>query len=345
MKSTFGLITLLNQNEFSKEEITTLLSLDDDDSIHLLFHKADEVRKNFCGDEVQLRGIIEFSNHCAQNCLYCGFRVANRELPRYRMSNDEILATVSNIFNAGVKTIVLQSGEDLHFTADQIAGIIHLIKRNYDVAITLSLGECELDEYDSWRSAGADRYLLKHETANEKLYRYFHNKQRLSERIFHLKYLKSIGFQIGSGNIIGLPGQTIDDIADDIMLCRELDLDMASFSPLIVSDSTPIKKNLNADLSLTLKTMAVARIVLKNVHIPSTTALGVLHSEGRIKGLQVGANVIMPNFTPEPYKSLYKIYPMGDHKSAVDISAIEAMLNQIGRRVGEGRGDSMKMDL
>lgn len=345
MKTTTDLITLLNQEESSKEEIITLLSLTDTVSIRRLFQKADEVRKNICGDEVQLRGIIEFSNYCEQNCLYCGLRIANHALPRYRMSNDEILETVSNIFNAGVKTIVLQSGEDFHYSNSQIIETINLVKRNYDVAITLSLGERELDEYDSWRRAGADRYLLKHETANEKLYRYFHNKQRLSERIFHLKYLKSIGFQIGSGNIIGLPGQTIADIADDILLCRELDLDMASFSPLIVSDSTPIKKNNNADLSLTLKTMAVARIVLKNVHIPSTTALGALHPEGRVKGLQAGANVIMPNFTPEPYKSLYKIYPMGNNKTAVDISAIESMLARIGRKIGEGRGDSMKIDL
>ncbi len=334
---------ILLREEYSREEIISLLSITDEESINQLFAKADEVRRNYCGDEVQIRGIIEFSNYCEQNCLYCGLRIANKEIARYRMSKEIIMETVSTIFNAGVRTIVLQSGEDHSITAPQITDMINSIKRNYDVAITLSIGERELDEYDCWKKAGADRYLLKHETANEKLYSYFHNKQRLSERIFHLKYLKSIGFQIGSGNIIGLPGQTIQDIADDIFLCKELDVDMASFSPLIINNSTPMYKHENANLLLTLKTMAVARIVLKNVHIPATTALGTLDANGRTKGLQCGANVIMPNFTPDFFREHYQIYPMQKYvQSLADVTCLKTMLESIGRTFGGGKGNSMK---
>lgn len=335
---------ILLQKDFSKDDIIFMLHSETEEGKQILFRKADEVRKKFCGDEVQIRGIIEFSNYCDQNCLYCGLRKANQKITRYRMNVDEILQTAEVIFNAGVRTIVLQSGEDIYFTSSQIADIINSIKRNFDVAITLSLGERELDEYDCWKNAGADRYLLKHETANKKLYSYFHNKQKLSERLFHLKYLKSIGFQIGSGNIIGLPKQTIGDIADDILLCKELDVDMASFSPLIINKETPFKKYTDADLQLALRTMAVARIVLKNVHIPSTTALGTLHKQGRELGLQCGANVIMPNFTPVIYSSLYKIYPQKNKNNTLnDIIKLRSMLSSIGRTMGETKGHSMKI--
>lgn len=337
---------ILNKKELTKEDIVYLLSLNDEKDIQLLFQYADEVRKQFCGDEVHLRGIIEFSNFCEADCVYCGLRRSNSALERYRMSIEEIISTAQKIYSAGIRTIVLQSGEDSHYTKDDIIKIIKSIKQNCDVAITLSLGERTFDEYDEWKRAGADRYLLKHETANSKLYSALHLKQKLEERLNHIRYLKSIGFQAGSGNIIGLPKQTLEDIAEDILLCKELDCDMCSFSPFIPSPETPFREIPPANLSLTLKTMAVARIVLKNVHIPATTALGTLDSLGREKGLQVGANVIMPNFTPNPYRQHYLIYP--NKKCIADdpiscSSCLRLMIKSLGRKISEDKGHSLKI--
>lgn len=336
---------IFDQSELNKSDIIHLLSLNNVNQINSLYKKADQIRKQFCGDEVHLRGIIEFSNFCERDCLYCGLRISNDSLPRYRMTKEEILKTCDYIVKAKIKTIVLQSGEDSLITKDFITDIIKSIKKKYDVAITLSLGERNFDDYDSWLKAGADRYLLKHETANEKLYFALHKKQKLNERIKHIEYLKKIGFQVGTGNIIGLPGQTIADIADDILLCKELISDMASFSPFIPSNNTPLSKISKANVELTLKTMAVARIVLKDAHIPSTTALGSLVENGREKGLQVGANVVMPNYTPNPYRQHYKIYEgkicINDNPLAYT-DCLQLKIESLGRKVSDSKGHSLK---
>jgi biotin synthase len=335
---------VLHKPNLTKDEIVYLLSISDKEDISQLYRRADEIRKEYCGDVVHLRGIIEFSNYCEQDCLYCGLRNSNEKLDRYRMTGIEILETTKKISLAGIKTIVLQSGEDHFYTKESITNLILSIKPNSDVAITLSLGERGRDEYDEWRRAGADRYLLKHETANERLYSAIHNKQSLQERLTHLKYLKQLGVQAGSGNLIGLPNQTLDDIADDILLCKEYDCDMCSFSPFIPSPDTPFNKVSQADLDLTLKTMAVARIVLKDVHIPATTALSTLTGEGRKLGLSVGANVIMPNFTPDEYKDKYKIYANKKTYNPLKyVEEIKVMVEQMGRKIGVDQGHSLKM--
>jgi biotin synthase len=262
------------------------------------------------------------------------------------MSRDEILNTAHFIFKAGIRTIVLQSGEDSFYDCDEIESIIKEIKNNFDAAITLSLGERKFEEYKSWIDAGADRYLLKHETANPKLYSIYHQGDNLETRLNHLRFLKSIGFQTGSGNIVGLPDQLPEDIADDLLLLKELDVDMASISPFIPSPHTPFGNKAKANVDLTLKAMAVARIVLKDVHIPATTALGTLDETGREKGLKVGANVIMPNYTPNPYRQNYQIYP--DKKCISDDplacgACLTLMIESLGRTVGSSKGDSLKM--
>ncbi|MCL5028543.1 MAG: [FeFe] hydrogenase H-cluster radical SAM maturase HydE [Bacteroidetes bacterium] len=332
---------ILNRKILSKEEIITLLRAQDRNDIQAIYTKADQVRKKYCGDEVHLRGIIEFSNYCEQNCLYCGLRKFNTSLTRYRMTEEEILQTARTIYEAGIKTIVLQSGEDFDFSGEDITQIIKSIKKEFDIAITLSLGERDFAEYKIWREAGADRYLLKHETANPKLYSTYHLGQKLYDRVEHLHYLKSLGYQIGSGNLIGLPNQSIEDIADDIILCRDLDVDMASFSPFIPSPMTPYQNQEQADVDYVLKVIAVARIVLKNVHIPATTALATIDSNGREKGLMAGANVIMPNFTPSTYRNHYAIYP---NKKVVE-NPMPSLLNTLfiaGRKIAEGQGHSLK---
>ncbi len=336
---------ILNKENLSKQEIVYLLSLRDQFEIKLLFAKADEVRKKYCCDEIHLRGIIEFSNHCDQHCLYCGLRLHNKNLTRYRMSKDEILDTAHFIIKAGIRTIVLQSGEDSFYDCGKIESIINEIKDELDVAITLSLGERNFEEYKIWKTAGADRYLLKHETANPKLYSIYHQGDELENRLKHLHFLKSIGYQTGSGNLVGLPGQTLEDIADDLLLLKALDVDMASISPFIPSPETPYGSEAKANIDLTLKAMAAARIVLRNVHIPATTALGTLDKQGREKGLKVGANVIMPNYTPNPYRQNYQIYPdklcISDNPLECG-SCLALMIKSLGRKVGNSKGDSMK---
>ena len=336
---------ILNKKDLSKEEIIYLLELSDFRNTRRLFDKADEVRKAYCGDEVHLRGIIEFSNYCEQDCLYCGLRSSNTEVERYRMTADEIIETAMLISNIGIRTIVLQSGEDSAFDMDKIAYIIYFIKQNSDVAITLSLGERDFEEYKTWRYAGADRYLIKHETANPLLYSLYHQEQKIQDRIKHLEFLKSIGFQIGSGNLIGLPGQKVEDIADDLLLCRDLDVDMASFSPFVPSPNTPYRNKPVGSVELTLKTIAVGRILMKNTHIPATTAIATIDSLGREKALRVGANILMPNFTPKSYRDKYCIYP--NKKYIADdplnsASSIQNIVSSMGRKVSTSRGDSMK---
>lgn len=341
-----NLNSILNKNDYTKEEIVCLLSLSENSEIEKLYLRANEVRKNYCGDDIHLRGIIEFSNHCEQDCLYCGLRISNQVLSRYRMTSEEILKTVDQIVEANISTIVLQSGEDFSYTTEYISDIVTSIKEKYDVAITLSLGERSFEEYIDWRNAGADRYLLKHETANPRLYSAIHNKQKLGQRLNHICLLKTIGYQVGSGNIIGLPGQTLEDLADDILLCKHLDCDMASFSPFIPSNDTPFRKVEKADIELTLKTIAVARIILRDVHIPATTALGSLVENGREKGLKIGANVVMLNFTPNPYRKDYKIYE-GKICIAEDPRLCKAclslMIQRLGRKVSDNKGHSLKL--
>jgi biotin synthase len=337
---------ILNNDKLTKEEIVFLLNLTDQKDQQMLFDRADEVRALYCGDEIHLRGIIEFSNYCDQNCIYCGLRAGNSNLTRYRMKPEEIIETARTISNLGIYTIVLQSGEDRFYDTDLIAYIIYTIKQKADVAITLCLGERGFDEYRAWKIAGADRYLLKHETANPDLYAAYHSNQRLEDRLNHLKVLKSIGYQIGSGNMIGLPMQTIEDIADDILLCKGLNLDMAAFGPFISSPDTPYSGLQAGGVDLTLRTMAVARLVLKNVHIPATTALATLDQEARIKGLQSGANIVMPDYTPSPYRELYQIYPnkmcLNDNPLGCK-SCLQLQVESIGRKISDSRGDSLKI--
>jgi biotin synthase len=335
---------LLNKEILSKKDIITLLQVQDTDNIEYLFSEACKVRDKYFGNKIFLRGIIEFSNNCEQNCLYCGLRKGNRTLQRYRMHNNLILSIAETISKYGIKTIVLQSGEDTHYSCESIREIILEIKSRLDTAITLSLGERTFEEYQAWKEAGADRYLLKHETANKKLYSIYHQNQFLSDRINHLKFMKLIGYQVGSGNLIGLPYQVIEDIADDILLCKKLQVDMASFSPFIPSTDTPYGSKRSAELLFVLKVMAIARIVLQDVYIPATTALSALNREGIRMGLQAGANVIMPDFTLPTFSAQYKIYPnkFMDHNIASTIRSIKNVINSLSLKIDYSRGDTLK---
>ncbi len=326
---------LLNKKDLTREEIIFLLELQDFGRTRRLFEKADDARKLFCGDEVHIHGLIEISNNCTLDCLYCGIQKGNNEIARYRMTPDDIIDTAKMISNLGIQTIELQSGLDPEFDADKISYIIYNLKRNLDVTITLSLGERTFEEYKTWKYAGADKYLLKHQVANATLYSTLHPKQNLNERIRHLEFLKSVGYQIGSGNIVGLPDQNIEDIADDILLCKNLQVEIASFSPFVPSPYTVYKDRQVGSVELTLKTIAIGRLVLNHSSLLATTALSTIDSLGREKALRVGANVVLPNFTPRQLRDKYQVFPKT--KNVIDdpidgVNQIQQILGSLGRK-------------
>ncbi len=316
--------------------------LEDPDREGELFQMADGIRRDQYGDDVHIRGIIEFSNHCCRNCLYCGLRRDNMNLNRYRMEEWEIVDRARRIVSSGIKTIVLQSGDDLHYTRKTVCRIIERIKRSNDVAVTLSLGERPLDDYRAFRVAGADRYLLKHETANGKLYRRLHPGRTLKQRVRILEFLQSIGYQIGSGNIVGLPGQTNEDLCADILLLRELDTDMSSVGLFIPQHDTPLSGNPPGDVTAAMRVLALARIVTQNPLMPVTTAVVTADpKQGLIRGLRAGANVIMSDCTPDPHREEYAIY---DGKTQVTLEWAKEAIRAAGRTVADTRGDSLKQN-
>lgn len=330
-------------NELSKNEIIKLLETNDENNLDYLYKKADSIRKKFHGDEVHLRGIIEFSNYCRQNCHYCGLRKDNDILKRYQIGAEEIVKIALSGAELGYKTIVLQSGED-EYEADKIGYIINRIKEKTDIAITLCVGERSLEEYRLWKEAGADRYLLKHETSDKPLYHRLHPGMNYEDRIQRLHWLRDLGYQLGGGNIIGLPGQTTETLARDILLFKELKLDMIGIGPFIAHQKTPLRGEPRGTVEMTLKVLAVTRLLLPLTHLPATTALGSIDDFGRQKGLQAGANVVMPNITSSQYRVLYEIYPAKiciDEKAQECRQCIGGIINSLGRTVAVNRGDSL----
>jgi biotin synthase len=258
------------------------------------------------------------------------------------MEEGEIVDCAFKIVSTGIRTIVIQSGDDFYYTPEMICRIIEKIKAHGDIAVTLSLGERPFDDYRAFRTAGADRYLLKHETANEKLYHHLHPGQTLKKRLEILEFLRSIGYQIGSGNIVGLPGQTEEHLCEDIMLLGKLDPDMLSVGLFIPQHDTPLSGNRPGDISEALRVLALARIVTRNSHMPVTTAIASVDRQtGLVRGLKAGANVIMPDCTPDGYRKEYAIY---DGKTQVTLERTKAAIRAAGRTTADTRGDSLKQE-
>jgi len=267
-------------------------------------------------------------------------------LQRYRLTREEILAAAENIRRAGIKTVVLQSGEEDNLDGGWLRQVIEEIKRDFDVAVTLSVGERRREEYELWKKAGADRYLLKIKTSDPGLYRELHPGMSFENRIGCLQDLAELGYQTGSGNLVGLKGQTLRSLAGDIRFFKQGNFDMISVSPFIQHPQTALAGEPAADLTMTLKMTALARIVSRNAHIPATTAIGSLNGrDERPKALAAGANVLMPNFTPAPYRRYYEIYPnkrcVGEDVGAC-AGCMEQMAAAVGRSVDYSRGDSRK---
>ncbi len=329
----------------NKKEITKLLN--DEQNQDKLFAQADEVRKKNVGDEVHLRALIEFSNICRNNCLYCGIRKDNRQVKRYRLSEEEIINTAKSAVAMGFKTIVLQSGEDMWFSVERMCHIISEIKK-LDVALTLSIGEREYEEYKAFREAGADRYLMRIETTDKNLYHKLDPQMSWQKRYECLLMIKELGYELGSGIMVGLPEQSIESIADDLLWLKDLGVDMAGIGPFIAHPQTPLANQNSGNLYLSLRTMAVMRLLLPDINIPATTAMESLHRSGRIMALKCGANVVMPNVTVGEYRKFYELYP---NKACVNDtpvhcrSCIEMKIMSIGRKIGKGYGNHRKNEI
>ncbi|NQT54022.1 [FeFe] hydrogenase H-cluster radical SAM maturase HydE [bacterium] len=332
----------------------------DERRLAALWQQADAVRREHVGHDVHLRGLIEFSNHCVRRCAYCGLRAEHEAITRYRMTADEILDCAQLAVGFGYGTVVLQSGEDYGIDAAWMADVVRRIKATTPLAVTLSLGERPEADLLAWREAGADRYLLRFETSDPQLYGRIHPPLpgRHTDRVGILRDLRRMGYEIGSGVMVGIPGQTMDTLADDIELFHTLDLDMIGLGPYIPHPDTPLYhqaeqlqapegQQVPATEDMTYRVLALARLACPDANIPSTTALATLNqAEGRELGLQRGANVVMPNLTPVAYRALYEIYPakVCIHESAGDCQGcIKQRIQSVGRTVGTGRGDSPRL--
>lgn len=325
-------------HNLSKDELVQILS---DESINdFLFKTADEVREKYVGNEVHLRGLIEFSNICKCNCKYCGLRKDNPELERYRLSIEEAYDFARKAKEYGYKTVVLQSGEDSYYSVERLVKLLQDIKK-LDLAITLSIGERPFEEYKAFKEAGADRYLIRIETTDEELYKKMHPSMSFENRVRCLKDLKTLGYEVGTGCLVGLPEQTIESLANDILFFKEIDADMIGIGPFIPNQNTPLKAAEGGTFEMALKVMALTRILLPTINIPATTAMETLNPNGRLIALQSGANVVMPNVTEGDYRRKYEIYPgkicVGDTPAHCR-GCISGKIQSIGRTVSTDYG-------
>jgi biotin synthase len=329
----------------ARNDLVALLGLQDPQEMRALYHAADAVRRRYMGDGIFLRGIVEFGSYCRNTCSYCGLHAGNTAITRYRMSAEEIIESARAIAAQGIRTVVLQSGEDDGLDASGLAEVVREIKRQADIAVTLSAGERPRADYRLWRDAGADRYLLKIESSDSALYETLHQRRTLESRLRCVSDLFDLGYQVGSGIMVGLPGQTPAHIAGDILYFAKNDFDMIGIGPFIPHPHTRLRDAEKGNVALTLKTVALTRIVTRDSHLPATTALGSLDRDYRVDGLQAGANVLMPNFTPLAYKRLYEIYPgkrCVSEPTGACAFCMEGLARSIGRTIDTTRGDTRK---
>ena len=340
----------LEGQNFTKEEFEELLKGFENKEERAAFQeKAAFLRGKYYGDKVFTRGLIEFTNYCKNNCYYCGIRGGNKNVIRYRLTKEEILECCEEGYALGFRTFVLQGGEDPWFTDERMVEMIREIKGNYpDCALTLSIGEKSYESYKKFREAGADRYLLRHETADEVHYGKLHPaSMKLSDRKNCLFMLKELGYQTGAGFMVGSPGQTLSCLAEDLVFLKELKPEMVGIGPFIPHHDTVFKDETAGSVEMTLYLLSVVRILLPNVLLPATTALGTMDENGREKGLLCGANVVMPNLSPLRNRKQYELY---DNKICTGDEAAESRGNlrkrveSIGLRIVDERGDVAKYE-
>jgi len=322
-----------------------LLQIINDDSCDTqLFEAADRVRKSIYGNKVFIRGLIEISNYCKNNCYYCGIRCGNKNVERYRLTPDDILQCCKAGYALGFRTFVMQGGEDNYYTDNMLCDIIKQIKSDYsDCAVTLSLGERSKESYQRLYNAGADRYLLRHETASDKHYEMLHpTEMSFKNRIRCLMDLKEIGFQTGAGFMVGSPYQTRENLVNDLMFLKKLQPQMIGIGPFIPHRDTCFKNEKAGSLRDTLVMVALTRLLLPNALIPSTTALGTISENGRELGIKAGANVVMPNLSPVDLRKHYTLYNNKicmDTEAAEGLEALKMSMQNIGYEIVTDRGD------
>lgn len=336
---------LAAQHILSHEELVTLITQRTPEIDEYLFAKARAVREKYYGKEVYLRGLIEFTNYCRNDCYYCGIRKSNIHASRYRLTKEEILSCCENGYGLGFRTFVLQGGEDGTYSDAQMVDIISAIRTHYpDCAITLSIGERSYETYLSFFEAGANRYLLRHETANSSHYGQLHPAKMSSEERKKALYdLKKIGFQVGSGFMVGSPFQRPEHLAEDLLFLAELKPQMVGIGPFIPHHDTPFAGYPSGSVELTLFILGLLRLLLPASLLPSTTALGTADPNGREKGILAGANVLMPNLTPLEARSKYILYDnkicTGDD-AATCKACLELRVNKTGYHIVQSRGDA-----
>ena len=344
MKNKELIKKLRDEKILSREEFRQLLTTMTPDDEELLYKNAREVREEHYGKDVYIRGLIEFTNYCRRDCLYCGIRASNKECERYRLTPEQIMDCADTGYELGFRTFVMQGGEDMTFTDDDMCGIIEALKDKYpECAVTLSIGERERASYERYFKAGADRFLLRHESITPEHYSMLHTPaQTIETRVRCLKNLKDIGFQTGCGIMIGSPFQTTDHIINDLLFMKEFQPHMVGMGPFIPHAQTPFKDEPAGSLEDTLHLLGIVRLMLPYVLLPATTALGTIVPTGRELGLLAGANVVMPNLSPTAVRAKYTLY---DGKISTGAEAAECLNNlkerieSVGYELAVARGD------
>lgn len=335
---------LATEHTLTDAQLLSLVTMDDPDADLYLAQRADAVRQSIYGNDVFIRGLIEFTNCCKNDCHYCGIRRGNTHCQRYRLTQEEILACCHAGHELGFRTFVLQGGEDPFFTRQRMTDLIRAIRSTYpDCAITLSVGEKDRETYQEWFEAGANRYLLRHETANPGLYRSLHPEElSLDNRIRCLQDLKEIGYQVGCGFMVGSPGQTPEMILEDLRFIQQFQPQMVGIGPFIPHQDTIYKNEAPGSAALTLRLLAILRLMLPRVLLPATTALGTVMGDGRQQGMRYGCNVVMPNLSPSDVRKKYALYDnkiSAGEEAAESVSQLKASMAAIGFRVVTDRGD------
>ena len=343
MDTEYLIKKLVQSSDASDDELAVLI--DDEDANPLLSAAADKVRREIYGDEVYIRGLIEFTNYCKNNCYYCGIRCANKNAERYRLTHDDIMSCCHEGYSLGFRTFVLQGGEDPYFTDEILCNIVSDIAETYpDCAITLSVGERSYDSYKALHDAGAVRYLLRHETAAEEHYRLLHpSSMSLENRKKCLFDLKKIGYQVGSGFMVGSPYQTTENLVADLRFLQELQPAMIGIGPYIHHAETPFANCDDGSVTKTLRLISILRLMFKKALIPSTTALGTLDKKGRELGLQAGGNVVMPNLSPVSVRKKYDLYDnkiCTGEEAAQCIGCLSGRVQSAGYRIVTDIGNS-----
>ena len=340
-----NLIDKLEKNQIlSKEEFVRLLAISEKDDIDYLTERAKCIRDDIYGKRVFIRGLIEISNYCKNDCYYCGIRRSNKNAQRYRLSKEQILSCCENGYELGFRTFVMQGGEDAFFKDEVVCDIVSSIKERYpDCAVTLSLGERSTESYRKMKEAGADRYLLRHETFDNTHYNKLHPVELDPEnRKRCLRDLKALGYQTGTGIMVGSPYQTLENIAEDLLFIKELNPEMIGIGPFIPHKDTPFKDFESGTMEMTLRLISILRLLCPKALIPATTALGTISSQGREKGILAGANVIMPNLSPKEDRKKYMLYndKLSDGEEAAEgLNKLKESMRKIGYEIVEDRGD------